>query len=229
MSHYMLAIIHKPEQKIEDLLAPFDENKSVDPYIIYSRDEAIKRAREMDFKGTDDEAYAMMIDGRETDADGNIYSTYNPDSKWDWYEIGGRFKGHLKIKDAGCRADEARIKNVDFGIDQKVYDDALDFWDVVVDKTKKPTEGRDYMTIFKIEYFKKYYKDRETYARIMASFSTYAVITPDGEWHSAGEMGWFGCSSETPEEMADWYNNYMDRYIKSADPDDIITIVDLHI
>jgi hypothetical protein len=27
------------------------------------------------------------------------YSTYNPDSKWDWYELGGRWKGYFRLKD----------------------------------------------------------------------------------------------------------------------------------
>ena len=30
------------------------------------------------------------------------YSTYNPDSKWDWYSIGGRWMGYFKVK-AGAR------------------------------------------------------------------------------------------------------------------------------
>lgn len=31
--------------------------------------------------------------------EGEIYSTYNPESKWDWYVVGGRFAGLLKLKD----------------------------------------------------------------------------------------------------------------------------------
>lgn len=27
-------------------------------------------------------------------------STYNPQAKWDWYEIGGRWQGRLKIREA---------------------------------------------------------------------------------------------------------------------------------
>jgi hypothetical protein len=32
------------------------------------------------------------------------YSTYNPNSKWDWYELGGRWTGYFKIKDGGTGA-----------------------------------------------------------------------------------------------------------------------------
>ena len=30
--------------------------------------------------------------------DGSVISTYNPKSKWDWYQIGGRWQGILKLK-----------------------------------------------------------------------------------------------------------------------------------
>lgn len=32
------------------------------------------------------------------DEDGNLLSTYNPNSKWDWYTEGGRFSGSLITK-----------------------------------------------------------------------------------------------------------------------------------
>jgi len=35
------------------------------------------------------------------DDDKNIYtySTYNPNSKWDWYQVGGRWTGYFKLKE----------------------------------------------------------------------------------------------------------------------------------
>jgi hypothetical protein len=44
---------------------------------------------------------------------GDIMSTYNPDSKWDWYSIGGRFDGELQLKN-GDVANEATVKEVDW-------------------------------------------------------------------------------------------------------------------
>ena len=32
-------------------------------------------------------------------ADGEVYTTENPNSKWDWYTVGGRWAGLLKLKD----------------------------------------------------------------------------------------------------------------------------------
>ncbi|KJR10524.1 hypothetical protein UG54_00570 [Gordonia sihwensis] len=45
---------------------------------------------------TDDQVFAheaQWYDPEDIDADGNIYSTSNPDGKWDWWMIGGRWAG----------------------------------------------------------------------------------------------------------------------------------------
>lgn len=231
MSHYAVAIFHRPEQDIEDLLAPYSENLEVDPYIKFTRQEAIDYARKYyrDYQHkSDDECYAAVAAGCELDDDGNILSTYNPDSKWDWYQEGGRWSGMLKRKSDGELVNEGRVGDLIFGISQDEYDYALRFWDVVVDH--KPAEpGEDFHTFYKEEYYREYYGDRETYARHCAQFSTFAVITPDGKWHEKGEMGWFGCSSETPEQAKDWEDHYEERFIKAAAPNLFITIVDCHI
>lgn len=60
-------------------------------------------------------------------------------------------------------------------------------------------------------------------------FCTYAVVTPDGEWHEPGKMGWWGTSSATPEEMKEFLKNYENDFIKKANPEWRLTIVDCHI
>ena len=48
-------------------------------------------------KLTDEELYQKSIYKYEKyDNDGNEFSTYNPDSKWDWYEVGGRWSDGIK-------------------------------------------------------------------------------------------------------------------------------------
>ena len=234
MSHYAVAVIHRGSQDVDELLAPYSENLEVEPYVRFTKQEAIDYVREHWLKDgetkTDDECWKMMADdySGNTDDEGNIYTTYNPDSKWDWYEEGGRFSDLLRLKDSNEKVNSALIADIDFTADPEEYKDALRFWDVVVDHQPQK-DGEDIWSIYNEEYYKKYYGDRENYARQQSSFSTYAVVTPDGEWHGKGEMGWFGCSSETPEESNDWANHYMDRFINSADNDLYITIIDCHI
>ena len=45
--------------------------------------------------------------------DGSVYSEYNPNSKWDWYEVGGRWKNLLRLKN-GDKADCAYVREIDF-------------------------------------------------------------------------------------------------------------------
>lgn len=58
-------------------------------------------------------------------------------------------------------------------------------------------------------------------------FTFYAVITPDGEWHGRGNMGWFGMSSDKmPTES--WETLSLDAYRKYAEGHDIV-LIDMHI
>lgn len=231
MSHFSLAVLHEAGQDIDEILSPYDEELECDERLEYSKEEAIRTAREY-YEGTacmsDEECWEFMakMPGYTSDAHGNIYVKCNNNAKWDWYEIGGRWDGYLRVK--GERTNSARIGEIDFSPDKEVYEKSLRFWDVAVEhQPARPDEK--FFTIFKEEYYREYYGDRENFARMRSLFTTHAVITPDGEWHERGEVGYFGYSSETPEEGLEWDKNYVERFIKNADKDLILTIVDCHI
>ena len=44
MSHYSVLVLHKEDQNIDTLLAPYDENLEVEPYLKLTNDEAIIKA-----------------------------------------------------------------------------------------------------------------------------------------------------------------------------------------
>ena len=229
MSHFTVAVFHRPDQDIETLLAPYDETLRVEPYVEFTREEAIAYARKH-YKSvadmSDDRCYAYMAEDYKTDAEGNLLSTYNPKSKWDWWTEGGRWAGLLKVD--GKKVDSARVADIDFTPDPLEYEAALRYWDVVVEHQEK-RPGEEYVSLYGEQYYLDYYGDRETYARYMTQFSTYAVVTPDGEWHEKGRMGWFGASSETPDEARDWEEHYRERFLDTAEADWVLTIVDCHI
>lgn len=107
---------------------------------------------------------------------------YNPDGKWDWYQIGGRWNNLLKLK-SGAYTNSGKIKELDFSIDQKVYQEAERFWEVVVDGAPLKEEEKKLCTFASRDYYIDLYETKEEYARLMASFQTYACLTPDGIWH----------------------------------------------
>lgn len=226
MSHFAVAVFHRQDQSVEELLAPYDEGMKVAPYIVFTRAEAIDYAREhydMEER-TNEECWQMMAEDALTDEDGNIYSTYNRDSQWDWWVIGGRFSGML-LKD-GERVDSGRVGDLEFFFDEKAYEAGLRFWDAAIDhKTAK--EGERF-SAYKEKAYRTFYVDRETYATFLAHFSTFAVITPDGIWHSMSKSGRWG-TPVAPEELQEWEDSYQRRFLDTADPEWYVTVVDCHI
>lgn len=131
MSHFTVLVIGNGD--IDAMLAPFNENAEVDPYL-----EPLSKADDIDrmldyYKknGTPEQqklihdvcftATGMPATDEAREALGVLYenwsgtlvinndgyfreTTYNPESKWDWYVIGGRWAGYFKAKD-GCEGE----------------------------------------------------------------------------------------------------------------------------
>ena len=163
------------------------------------------------------------------DETGGIKSTYNPKSKWDWYVEGGRWSGSLKLKD-GNTTDSAYAEEIDFTTSK---DDMAYYgrkWDLIVEGAKPENEEEEFtVNYYNKESFWNKYRSKEMYIEVSSAFSIYAVVTPDGEWHEPGEMGWWGISFATDEEEAKWYNEYS-KFIEMAKENNyLVTIVDCHI
>jgi len=111
MSHFTVMVIgNNPE----DQLAPYDENiqmpKTPGEIVI---EEEKQRFMEYYIKENEDEkslSFEQMYEKHGDNWNGNCWeknsqgewwdmSTYNPDSKWDWYQLGGRWSGeYIKLK-----------------------------------------------------------------------------------------------------------------------------------
>ena len=187
-------------------------------------------------KFTEEEIYQDQLqgfEGSDIGENGEVYSTYNPKSKWDYYEVGGRFAGQLKIKSKDDFVDQAYFEDIDWdGMkSKKEFVNACKFWDLYVDKKPVKTEADKELikfVLYKPEYYKNRYKDKLTYAECLIRFSTYAVLK-DGEWFAPGDMSWWGMSSEEDAEALDWELNYFDKFLKDLPKKALLTIVDCHI
>ena len=191
-------------------------------------------------KMTDEDYYAMAIENIEKDMldeDGNELTTYNPDSKWDWWQEGGRWGGTLPLKN-GKTADRAYAKDVDwdklYKLEPAKEKEARKFWRIYVEgkpkdaKEKEEFDKENQFILYKPEYFSDKYKTVERYIQSLATFATYAALDEKG-WYAPGEMGWFGCSSESDKESLDWEEGFRKRFIDTLDPEDEVVIVDCHI
>lgn len=117
MSHYSVLVVG---EDIASQLEPYNENTQVEPYIdgtaesgretlIEALDYYQHKATEKKYVGrglvslTQEERLALLEDYSGgvwlPDANGDLirYSTYNPASKWDWYEVGGRWSGFFPV------------------------------------------------------------------------------------------------------------------------------------
>ena len=258
MSHYSVAVIippriQNPEGYIEAVFAPFNENLEVAPYVSKTVEELIAEAKEKKAKAmlpenaekeyydnfrtaeTDEELYAAALDWHDitpdnlsdrTDADGNMLTTYNPNSKWDWYEINGRWSNY-GIPYKGIPIRELLNKPRD----EEKYAEAKRFYEIYVDgapATEEEKEKAKRYCWYNREYLVERYGSADNYAIEQTEFSTYAVLTPDGEWHEPGPMGWWGISLADTNMEKEHYNNYRHNFLEPY-ADYRLVIVDCHI
>ena len=294
MSHYTVMVICRKGtgDDVESLLAPYDENIEVAPYVRYTKAQLIadeleriltaRRSHQAALAAESEEAYLKLAEASDErylrnyayakkdvpekfltvdvndekavykllreewendsfDEDGNYLSTYNPASKWDWYEIGGRWDGMLKLKKGG-ETNEDYASEIDWDAMSSLSEEDKErsgrYWDEYVlrklPKGVSEDEAKEYFAkefgfdIHTPQYYLQAYGTKEGYLRHLGLWTTYAVLDNKG-WHSAGEMRWFGFSSESDQEARDWEENFRARFIDTLDPDDVVTIVDCHI
>lgn len=190
---------------------------------------------------TDEDFYKEAIKYEEDEdvgPDGEIYSTYNPKSKWDWYDVGGRWSGMLPLKQENPVVKEA--EGVKYVKDAYEYVNEAEMRDVIF-KDRLPA-GKELD-----EYYRQWesYKENEEYFAAMVekhkdfpgfvknkcNFAVYACVTPDGEWHEPGKMGWWGMSSATDDDEKKFNDGFYDTFIAPylVEDDYTITMVDCHI
>jgi len=246
---------------VSEMLEPYDEGLRVDAYVdkdaseVQAEFDRIKDEVDNWPAGKDVPSYlqkymngaihqltvedwAKNWYGQSMDADGNLLTEYNPDSKWDWYEIGGRWFGYITLKEGRVgiktkpswgwskedidkvkdRFDIAYIKDIDFDtILERQKEDAASFWD----KTMAEGKGYYYNTI----------KDtsRDDYIAKAATGLTAFAVVDDMGWHEPAKMGWFGCLHSENEDENVWDERFMERFLTDYTDDTAIAIVDCHI
>lgn len=209
MSHFVVSVIHKPDQDIDELLAPYMENCC----------------------GTPDYKYLEFYEDEEYEVDpvmGKRGYWQNPNAKWDWYQIGGRWSGYFEHN--GKEYNTIPVDWYPEGIDQKRYDNAIADYNKWKSGVASEEELPFELAFFKREYIEEKYPTAEFYAMIRAANWERAVVTPDGQWHEVGEMGWFACSDETGQETYDWAVNFEKNFIAQyRNKGYVITAVDCHI
>lgn len=248
--HYSVAVvfdnINNIDNEVTKLLSPYDENLQVTPYIEMTVSEIIshaKRLKETAIKEkydskfltceTDNEFYQKFIEDYEDkfiDESGNLLTTYNPNSKWDWWSFGGRFvnDNYIALKD-GSYTNVARLGDIDW---DNMLDDDTDWsrnWDLYMGAEPVTEEEQQFikLNIYSKEYYLNKYGDKQNYINTHNKWCTYAMCNLDG-WFEQGKMGWFIDDSNV-EGLNNYMNYFYNYLIDPKNQDKYITVVDCHI
>ncbi len=148
----MVTVTETPDE-VEKVLAPFNEELKVEPYKEYiekADDEWERHLRYLDEHPEDRDEHDSNIvsfltswyESPITVEDGpsgtklySYLSTYNPNSKWDWWSIGGRWSGFFRLKsgETGVRGDRTSysfdepLDPVDPSLADQVRKEQIDF------------------------------------------------------------------------------------------------------
>lgn len=163
----------------------------------------------------------------------------NPDAKWDWYQIGGRWACSLRLKDGvkttpdmygeasryldeddiANRVDSALLNDIDMSIDMEAWNTALERWDKAMNGEMigffetKETLLRDYIS-------------KENYAAVGSLFYFPYVIDYKGEWHQMWPYDTWDCNIC---DRIKWAQEFIQKFIRPVNPKRYrMTIVDIH-
>lgn len=90
-------------------------------------------------------------------------------------------------------------------------------------------DARDYIYNLKdnVQLEHRNRKNDYNYEYCNGAIYPYAYVTPDGEWHAPGRVGWFASSTETEEEWQA-YLKELKEYLNNDD-NPYVSFVDCHI
>jgi hypothetical protein len=181
-------------------------------------------------KMTDQEYYEDYVDGSLLDENGNMMSTHNPEGRWDWWVIGGRWTNFLNLKN-GETDDFAKVKDVRF----EPTEDEIKQTGEKYERLKKADAMRKQgIALDKDAELELMFAEfdptqsKEDFVREESAISFYSCVDKNGEWHERAECGWFGSEHNVTEEKEEWRLKFKERFIDPLDPNDILVVVDCH-
>lgn len=234
MSHFSVAVFSHHPEDVEGLLAPYYEQTEDEAYLEFEEAcESMEDIRAMYAQEKQEnerfDAFLRRWYGyeysEERDACGYLC---NPNAKWDWWEIGGRWHNALRLK-RGEKCDQAQIRELDFSPDEEARAKARRFWEVCVEgrPLAEAENPDDFKPFYRREYYIEQFGDGEIYAARTTGFTCWAFVAPNGEWYENGQMDWFAANDAT-KESRDRFALALEETLKS-DPDLWLTLVDCHI
>jgi len=172
--------------------------------------------------------YLEEYHGYEKDEDTGKYGSWrNPNSKWDWYELGGRWGGFFTLKD-GTTSDQALKSEIDFQrMLVKQREKAEKLWEEteeLIAESEKTGKKIDWELSF--QYGRDPNDTRDSYIEDSLGLHVFAVLK-DGQWYEKGKMGWWCITSDDKDEDA--WDRELTKLIETTPDDTLFSLYDCHI
>lgn len=229
----------------EELMAKYDLNLQVEPYVKYKyldaeklQNNAIKVMKQIVDKSelfnlnkfqldafqsqltklsnlSSFEYYQVLTQGLYYDDEGNALTTENPNGKWRTYRLGKNFVVPLKLKD-GTESNQTQNKDVDW---EKMHNANQQTYRIVWRMIKEGLEpsNEEEETIF------NNMKDQENYFNTFKDEDDYVTYNT-AYWNYAylDENGWHDLDDEG--KQMDWIASFYDKFVEKLGEDAQITI-----
>lgn len=253
MSHFMTIVAVPYDDICGKIRNNTEAERAVDRYLAPYMEDPDDPAY-LEFDDHDDEVregYEHVSDGRTMDEyaedegyikhDGKYGYMMNPNAKWDWWVVGGRWRTKLWVE--GRPADYGKIVDIQWDmIRDTVLTNAQRSYNIMKEAYENGTKPKDWFcnyvegegisTGFGHEMLYIAGESLDEYVHrhgydVECPLDPYAFIDMDGKWHEKGHMGWFGISTdECPQD--EWYKEF-ESFVSSLGPEDYLVVVDCHI
>jgi hypothetical protein len=243
MSRYAVIVAGK---NVDEQLAPFNERLEVRPYFFEADEWTYTHAKEylglLDKEELTQKELEQIaaITSKEMEAtfiakNGKIWveTTRNPESKWDWYSVGGRFEGFFTLKKDGKQVNSAMKSEIDFESGHEATRRRAERLFLGWEEQVKKGEVPEYMVKFIDRVLGD--RDKDSVEDRKASYINNCVkwegvtvaLLVDGTWYERGSVGAFGTLAESMSDE-EWCQKFYE-ILDSLPPDTQLTIVDCHI
>jgi len=245
MSHFSALVEADDEDVLDELLAPFEEDTDDQQYLKFEEAESIHADNKEWGEGKTLSQYAA--DNGYSKHEGVYGYWSNPNAKWDWWTVGGRWSKLLKLKPSKRGAVADSMNDFDTNYADVAHAGDVD-WVGIRDATRDNAIKRH----TKYHAIMNTGTDDERRQRLLcdngflwmphddnittatpteygdAAYKealTFAVLTADGEWRGNGNMGWWASVSNIDEGYDTWFW----QHIGMLDGEQVVFVVDIHI
>lgn len=197
MSHFALTVIHQDRGVAEFAIEPYctEAHEYFEREVYMTRADYIEGYKLLHPESTldDDAIWANRTLEYDDYDDENIYTNYNPNGKYDWCGVGGRYSGLLKVRKSADAytlhvnenskdSYEHRYRNVDSARISDVLFNKMNYNKTKARELSKVWDG------FTPEH-RAIYKDKDEFIHANIAFYTHALYNAEtGEWIEEDEF-----------------------------------------